>query len=400
MDCNGIGKTDLQQYVSAAHQVVELKLIRKIEDLDNDAITFHPEFTHQVFGDTEMIFGYKGLKIKLYYSASKLRLYFDINYTDKVNLKETEGIDADNVISQVKDKLELQNYFTNLDKFVQCLQDEDDFKPYGEKLHEFKSTDNQTFEIYLVKNDDKEFIQNYHEQMQHFLIWFIDGASYIDTEDERWNYFVIYEKVRVNNNDHYYFAGYSTVYCYYAYPEHIRPRISQVLVLPSYQKKNIGFNLLQTINNHYVANSKVIDITVEDPSDNFCQLRNYVDCLNCVKLPSFSKENLVKGWSKEMETEACKVYKIHRQQSRKVYEILELMYTNINDQDAYKKYRLEVKARLAAPALKSKKKNRFGIEKPSEMETPREVIIEELSAAYHELEKEYLKTIERVKLEI
>ena len=383
-----------------ANNAVELKLIKTIEDLDDDAIAFRPEYTHQFFGDTEMIFGYKGLKIKMYYTASKLRLYFDVYYSDKVDLKETDGIEADNVISMIKNKLELQNYFTNLDKYVQCVQDEDDFKPYGEKLHEFTSSDDRTFEIYFADHETKDFIQNYHEQMQHFLLWFIDGASYIDCEDDRWNYFVIYEKVKVNSNHLYYFVGYSTVYCYYAYPANLRPRISQVLVLPPYQKKNIGYHLLQTINNYYISNPKVTDITVEDPSDHFSQLRNYVDCLNCVKLVSFSKEHLNKGWSKDKETEARDVYKIHRLQARKVYEILKLMNVNMDDPVEYKKYRLEVKARLAAPLFKTKKTTKFFGEKPNVEQTPREVIIEELSAAYSELEKEYLKTIERVKSEI
>ena len=110
----------------------------------------------------------------------------------------------------------------------------------------------------------------------------------------------------------------------------------------------------------------------------------------------------MKGWSKEEEQEARKVYKIHRLQARKIYEILKLMYINMNDPIEYKNYRLEVKARLAAPLLKSRKSSKFvPTNQKSEVEqVPREVIIEELSAAYNELEKEYLKTIEKVKLEI
>lgn len=166
-----------------------------------------------------MIFGYKGLKIKMYYTASKLRLYFNIEYEDKVNSKEFDGIKPDDVISLIKNKLELQNFFTNVDKFSQCLQDDQEltFQPYGRKLNEFES-DNKIFEIYFTNNQTKDFIQDYHEQMQHFLLWFIDGASYIDTDDDRWNYFVIYEKTRTNKDYQYYFVGYSTVYCYYAYP--------------------------------------------------------------------------------------------------------------------------------------------------------------------------------------
>lgn len=75
------------------------------------------------------------------------------------------------------------------------------------------------------------------------------------------------------------------------------------------------------------------------------------------------------------------------------------MYTNTNDEFEYKKYRLEVKSRLAAP-LNRKRSTKFGKKPEPVEETPREIIIQELASAYNELEKEYLKTIERIKLEI
>lgn len=63
------------------------------------------------------------------------------------------------------------------------------------------------------------------------------SASYIDDEDDRWDYFVIYEKVGKQSSGDgvvsHYFAGMTTVYRYYAYPQKTRPRISQVLILVS-----------------------------------------------------------------------------------------------------------------------------------------------------------------------
>ena len=40
---------------------------------------------------------------------------------------------------------------------------------------------------------------------------------------------------------------------------------------------------------NYRGDSTVIDITVEDPSDNFVRLRDFVDTKNCLKLASFAK---------------------------------------------------------------------------------------------------------------
>ena len=38
----------------------------------------------------------------------------------------------------------------------------------------------------------------------------------------------------------------------------------------------------------------MVDITVEDPSDNFVRLRDYVDTKNCLPLKAFSKEEVSK----------------------------------------------------------------------------------------------------------
>ena len=59
----------------------------------------------------------------------------------------------------------------------------------------------------------------------------------------------------------YAFAGYMTVYNYYAYPDKIRPRISQVLIIPPFQRQGHGAELLQAFYNDSHAQAKVLDIT-------------------------------------------------------------------------------------------------------------------------------------------
>lgn len=93
----------------------------------------------------------------------------------------------------------------------------------------------------------------------------------------------------------------------------------------------------------------VIDITVEDPSEDFQRLRDFVDCCRCSKLASFSKENLLKGFNKAMANEAKFIHKVNPKQARRIYEILRLKETNINDPEQYREYRLAVKQRLNWP---------------------------------------------------
>ena len=50
--------------------------MKNAEDFDNSDLSFQPEMCHQIYGDNENIFGYKGLKVscnqhKLYLQKSR-----------------------------------------------------------------------------------------------------------------------------------------------------------------------------------------------------------------------------------------------------------------------------------------------------------------------------------------
>lgn len=71
-----------------------------------------------------------------------------------------------------------------------------------------------------------------------------------------------FEKYHSDDEIRYSVVGYASVYDYYAYPEHIRPRISQVLILPPYQSKGLCMKLLLSVYNHYLAEkSNILDFT-------------------------------------------------------------------------------------------------------------------------------------------
>lgn len=148
--------------------------------------------------------------------------------------------------------------------------------------------------------------------------------------------------------------GYSTVYLYYAYPQNIRPRISQMLILPPFQGMGIGAQVIEAIYNKFKNDPKVVDITVEDPSDDFRRVRNYVDAKLCLNLPEFAADKLKSGFNQAMIEAAKNQFKINPKQCRIVFEILRLNAININDPEEYKAYRLCVKKRLNVPHHKQK----------------------------------------------
>ncbi|XP_059051730.1 histone acetyltransferase type B catalytic subunit [Achroia grisella] len=340
------------------NEVLEFKLVRCIEDIENDDTSFGPEMCHQVFGDNEKIFGYTDLHIKLYYSAGSLQTYLGIEYTDKIEPSKSDGMKADDVEGALK-KILAPGYVTNLDRFISLLAKDESFVPHGHLLHAFTVTpddggDKRTFEVYYSETSTPGFLA-FHEQLQTFLLWYVDAACFIDVDDDQWNFFTVFEKYATSEGEwRYATAAYATVYRYYAYPRHARPRISQVLTLPPFRKLGLCAQLLQAIYSHFIILPEVVDITVEDPSQDFQRIRDYVDAKNCENLPAFQPAKLLQGFSTEMANQACSKFKINKKQARRVYEILRLKNTNTSDKTAYLAYRLVVKNRLNAPYQKKK----------------------------------------------
>jgi histone acetyltransferase 1 len=156
--------------------------------------------------------------------------------------------------------------------------------------------------------------------------------------------------------------------------------------------------LLQAIYNHYIKDEQVIDITVEDPSDEFMALRDFVDVRNCADLPSYQSSVIKNGFTQEMAKQAREQFKINKRQARKVYEILRLKVTNRSDPLEYKNYRLDVKRRLNKP-FQSEKVKRFL--EPNELavttaSTGLEERHQKLSAMYEVTEELYRRTIEKL----
>eukprot|EP00794_Sanderia_malayensis_P003757 gene3757-4279_t len=387
------------EYRCCANDVINMKLVTSKDDIEDPDNSFQPEMSHQIFGENESIFGYKGLNVKIYCHAGSLLTYLGMEY--KEIIPDSFQIEVDKVLPNIAEKLS-PGYCTNLDEFIAKFPEESSFKPMGTKLHSYKR-DDDIYEIYQA-DISVQRLREYHERLQPFILWYIDAAMYIDVDDERWNFFLVFMKTKGHTADYEYrVCGYMTVYHYYAYPSNLRPRISQMLLLPPYQRKGHGAELLKTVNKYYERNDDVIDITVEDPSDDFIRLRDFLDCKRCKTLPAFSDENLKKGFNKDMTENARKKFKIPKNQARRAYEILRLQVTNTADAEEYRNYRLDVKQRLNIPFQKEardmkKLQNNLSSEEIHEAlkDTINEERLQRLDEGFKELEQNYRRVIDRL----
>jgi len=325
-----------------------------MKDLEeNDENSFKPLMSHQVFGETEKVFGYIKPVVKLYYCSSTLETYISFRFEEKIDPEEFEGVEGDKVVRDLVKNAIRQPYTENIDKFSIKIQEQAKFRPLGEHMYTYRRTCQftdqvSTFEVYKTNVNTPGFLE-YHKKMQSFILWFIDAASFIDTDDTKWNFFTLYQKEEICGEKVYHFIGYSTCYLFYAYPDKIRPRISQVLVLPVYQRQGHCSEIIKAIYKEYVSQKNVLDMTAEDPSENFQRVRDFIDAVNCLKLPEFQSQFMHTRNNRDKYRAALEHYKINRRQARRICEILRLYNTDENSEKELSKYYTLIRTRIASP---------------------------------------------------
>lgn len=378
----------LSEFKCDTNEAICLKLVRFPEDIEDDGTTFHPEYSHQLFGDDEVAFGYKGLQIQLFYTAGNLSSLFKVKYSSKVT-ETFDCVEPDDVEGKIREIIPA-GFTCNTDDFISLLEKDANFKPFGTLLHTYTVHNEEiyTYQIYKVEVSCPGF-REYHERLQTFLMWFIETASFIDVDDDRWDFFLVFEKYNKDGETLYATVGYMTVYNYYVYPDKTRPRVSQMLILPPFQGEGHGAQLLEAVHRFYCNLPKVQDITAEDPSENYVKLRDYVLVKLCQSLPSFASEKLQHGFSDDMVKEAQDKLKVNKKHARRVYEILRLRATDMSDEEQAREYRLEVKKRLFGPY----RKNQRELAKMKKCLRPEELVSHmgqmDTEAQHGELEKSY-----------
>ncbi|KAL0637134.1 histone acetyltransferase 1 [Maublancomyces gigas] len=244
--------------------------------------TFHPKYTYPIFGESETIFGYRNLNVRLAFAADNMAMCVDVNWTEQK--KPVGEVVAENITETLKEYLPAEAFEKDLEGFEASLPNRKTNKPFAPPGTFLTSSQigSKTYEIWTTTVDDpacKVLLAN----IQILVLLYIEGGSYIELDDEewsnkRWKIFFLYEK---SEHAGYSFIGYSTVYSYYYFSSTLkdlsRARISQFLILPPYQRHGHGSRFYDALIKHYLASETTLEITVEDPSESFSDLRDLRD---------------------------------------------------------------------------------------------------------------------------
>ncbi|GAB5588337.1 histone acetyltransferase 1 [Umbelopsis nana] len=380
---------DLEAFGSNTTESTELRLVRpaKEDGASMRYAEFNPEFTYSIFGEQEVAFGYKDLAIQLYFASGSLATYFHLEYSEKfqgVSSSSSGGdtVTADDIEGKLREFIP-HDYTTNYDQFIDTVkEDEKSFRPHGEKVHEYSLNDGKDrFEIYKASFSSEKF-RKYHEHIQLFMLLYVEGSSYIDAEDDKWNIYTLYKRVDEADDSSFHFVGYATLYPFFCWPDKIRMRISQFLILPPFQQSGHGSILYNTIYKEVAARADVVEMNVEDPNENFSDLRDKNDVRMLTEANAF--EGIKAPVSDEFVETMRKRFKLTKRQTQRCIEIYLLQRLDKRKAMDYKNYRLQVKARLY----------KFNFDALRDMEQNER--LEKLQETYKGVEEDYHRIIELI----
>lgn len=265
---------------------------------------FHPEFTYPIVGEAEQIFGYKGLDVKLQFAAHDLRPHIDISYSKRFpTVGTTSALDLNKTLKPFLPPIAFEPNFDS-----QILEDvkAKDWTPPGSRVKAYMRG-GENFEIWAGSLLDLP-MRSLVDNIQILILFFIEGGQFINLEDvdwtlDRWRVYLVYHKSSsppTSKASPYSFVGYATTYRFYKFhalksraatdvftfppTQKITPnklssrlRISQFLVTPPYQNAGHGSALYQSIYAEVMSDPTIVEMTVEDPSEEFDKLRDMND---------------------------------------------------------------------------------------------------------------------------
>ena len=134
--------------------------------------------------------------------------------------------------------------------------------------------------LHRFRPSDSEAVQRWHDRMQPFVLLFIDGGSCIDNREDRWDVIVAMLELEGRAS----VAGFATLYSFQQMVGRPRLRLSQVVVLPPFQRRGLGTALIEAF---YAAAGErgASEATVEVPSQPLQAARERVDLRRLLQHP-------------------------------------------------------------------------------------------------------------------
>lgn len=278
--------------------------IRLLHPLDGRVIhEFHPSYTYYFYGTDEVV---------------------------GEDCRCTIGMQSDTLQTKVHSTTE--SVRQPLDNVLSHDQGDIDLHPF--KYESFTHQDR----VYVIYKFGVKDAPQWHQRVRIMSLFYIEGASLLDETDPKWNTYALYEQIKREHSTTdqipiEVFCGYCSAYAFLMFPDKVRMRLSQFVILPPYQGKSLGMEFYKKIVMDWQRNEDVKEITVEDPNEKFDAMRLKAD----YRLFFSNNDAVVNATPTEL-----KITKTHWERLKQLH-----LFNNVGDTDAfrlqYKKWLLRIR---------------------------------------------------------
>ncbi|BDA48752.1 Histone acetyltransferase type B catalytic subunit [Coccomyxa sp. Obi] len=238
-----------------------------------EASSFPPDMCHQFFGEEEEIKGYEDLAVDIWLSQRSYQALLEVRCSSRTP-------HADDIEKVLREKFTAGLSVTRSGYLKKLLMTPPlDMESLGKAVLERK-LDSGSMSVHRIQlSTADQTVRDLHARMQPLLMFFVDGASAIDTKEPEWDLLLaVHKEGHITT-----IAGFATIYNFWCFPHRVRIRVSQVLVLPPNQGKGVGRALLEAV--YHTADERgALDVTYEDPTDVVQLMREKIELQRALKL--------------------------------------------------------------------------------------------------------------------
>ncbi|KAJ3360718.1 histone acetyltransferase 1 [Allomyces javanicus] len=244
-----------------------------IGDQDPPACSFHPVYTYPFYGTDQQIAGYRNPRVVIRSSAASLVTHVAATYDAKSH---------EATLDLVQPLLEfLPSDLIHDDvAFAKALANDAKFTPPGNVVLEYETDNGAQFQLFECIASTPGFPTLY-DRLKIFAMYFIEAATPVDVTDPAWTFYLLYQRHPSSSPSFahlpFEFAGLFSTYSFYLFPDRTRRRISQVLILPPFQRQGHAARIYAHLHRTAMADAQIGELAVEDPSEAFDVLRDVSD---------------------------------------------------------------------------------------------------------------------------
>ncbi|XP_031258046.1 histone acetyltransferase type B catalytic subunit-like isoform X1 [Pistacia vera] len=267
-----------------AKDCIKIYLVSSKEEVGvSDSFCIDPVDLNSFFDEDGKIYGYQELKITVWVNIISFHSYADITFKGTSN--RGKGITD---LKSALQSIFAETLVESKDKFLQTFSTETQFirsaVSTGEVMQHKASNGHVSHLEEAVS--DLEVVRmvvgnmatgHLYSRLIPLVLLLVDGSNPIDVTDPRWELYLLIQKTEDQQGDiQHRLLGFTALYRFYHYPDSTRIRLSQILIVPPYQRKGYGSYLVEVLSNIAIAEN-VYDFTVEEPLDSFQHVRTCVD---------------------------------------------------------------------------------------------------------------------------